>query len=82
MAGGSLELGRQLILEQGQQKWTFEQMKMSGINSTAGLASVDNNLISALSANPSVFAPQGNLRLRTSVFVCTSHASSLYQTSQ
>ena len=81
MAGGSLELGRQLILEQGQQKWSFEQM-MSGINSTAGLASVDNNLISALSANLSVFAPQGNLRLRTSVFVCTSHASSLYQTSQ
>ena len=68
MAGGSLELGRQLILEQGQQKWTFEQM-MSGINSTAGLASVDNNLISALSANLSVFAPQENLRLRTSVFV-------------
>lgn len=81
MAGGSLELSRQLILEQGQQKWTFEQM-MSGINSTAGLASVDNNLISALSANLSVFAPQGNLRLRTSVFVCSSHASSLYQISQ
>lgn len=40
MAGGSLELGRQLILEQGQQKWTFEQM-MSGINSTAGLVSVE-----------------------------------------
>lgn len=24
MAGGSLELGRQLILEQSRQKWTFE----------------------------------------------------------
>jgi len=69
MAGGSLELGRQLIHEQSRQKWTFEQMKTSGMNGTAGLASVDNNLISALSANLPVFAPQGNLRLRTSVFV-------------
>jgi len=69
MAGGSLELGRQLILEQGRQKWTFEQVKTSGMNGTAGLASVDNNLISALSANLPMFTQQGNLRLQTSVFV-------------